>query len=167
MFMTMCLSLNRRFGGAAIVLALLVVYLSGCQYDPWADGFLKKQAAERDGVGSYNVDSDTLARHISVPDGKSALQVSRNAEIALSADHKATFSEVPDFWYDGKPRLCVISGLGSWQLGKNDIYSVVNVQIEPQDHRDATDKCGDRYYGQFDALRKQTALQITRHDRRS
>ena len=145
----MCPSVSRRFGAAGIVFALLIGCLSGCQYDPWADGFLRKQPAERDVVGSYKVDSDTLARHISMPDGKSALQVSRNAEIALSPDHKATLSQVPDFWYDGKPHLCVISGMGSWQLGKNDDYSVVSVHIERQNHRDPTDKCGDRYDGQL------------------
>ena len=133
------------FGAVVIVLLLLLACLSGCQYDPWAQGFLKKQPEESNVVGTYKVDADTLARHISVPNTKSALQISPNAEIVLSADHKASLSQVPSV----SDNVCFVSGSGSWRWGRNDDYAVIDVQIERKDYQESRDKCGATYYGQL------------------
>jgi cytochrome oxidase assembly protein ShyY1 len=43
----------------------------------------------------------------------------------LSADHKGQFPQVPEVEIDHGVCPCLISGIGSWQLGRNDDYSVV------------------------------------------
>jgi hypothetical protein len=119
-------------------------WLSGCQFDPWADGFLKKPPAESDLVGTYRIDADTLSRRISFPTSASTLPIGKDAEISLTADHNVQFFRVPEFDYVTM-KSCVISGAGTWRLGRNDSYVVVDVQIQRPDYRPSIDGCGAAY----------------------
>jgi len=123
--------------------------LVGCQYDPWAGRFLKNQPAEGVLVGTYKVDSDTLARRISIPRITKTLSISRDAEIVLSADHTAQFLYVPEIDTKNAIKTCVITGAGSWRLDRNDDYAVVNVKIQQEDYRRSVDGCEPTYYGQL------------------
>ena len=138
-----------RSATIGIVCVFMAAGLTSCQYDPWADGFLTRTPAGSDIVGTYKLDADTLARQISAPESKTPLRVSPSAHIVLSANHKAEFFEVPDWIYDHGSSLCVIDGTGSWQLGKNDRYSVLNVKIDRKGFREGVDKCNSIYYGQL------------------
>jgi hypothetical protein len=120
--------LSQRWWLRAIIIGSLCCPLVGCQHDPWADRFLRRQPLERDLVGTYRIDSDTLARRISVPMSTATLSISRDSEIVLSADHTAKFSQVPEI-HPPAAQSCLVNGSGSWELGRNDAYSVVNVQI--------------------------------------
>ncbi len=132
----------------AIGIGSLCGLLVGCQHDPWADQFLKSQPANGDLVGTYRVDSDTLARRISIPMSTKTLSISQDEEIVLSADHKAQFLHVPEI-HEPAMQTCVVSGAGSWDLGRNDAYFVVNVQIQPQNNPRLVDGCEPTYYGQL------------------
>ncbi len=132
----------------AIGIGSLCWFLAGCQYDPWAGRFLTNQPAERDVVGTYKVDSDTLARGVSIPVSSKSLSISRDAEIVLSADHIAQYLHVPEIDMS-ITKTCVISGTGSWQLGRNDDYIVVNVEIQRKDYRESVDGCEPTYHGQL------------------
>jgi len=126
----------------SVVLILFFFYLlGGCQYDPWAEQFLTHQPQEKDLVGAYRIDSQTLARNVSVPN-----TIARNSEIILSADHHAQFSHMPEI----RPHLpysCLVDGSGSWSLGRNDAYFVVDVQIYPNNARGPAD-CGGPIYSE-------------------
>jgi hypothetical protein len=47
------------------------------------------------------------------------------------------------------PLSCLVDGSGSWSLGRNDAYFVVNVQIRPNDVRGPADCGGPNYYEQL------------------
>jgi hypothetical protein len=128
-----------------IFFVVSVCFLCGCQYDPWADGFLKNQAAEKDLVGTYRVDADTLTRPISIPMTKAELFISRDAEIALSADHTAKFLNVPEI-DDRTNKPCFISGAGTWQQNRNSNYVQINVEILRTNDSSSADGCGTKYY---------------------
>ena len=123
-------------------------FLVGCQYDPWADRFLKNRPAETDLVGTYRVDADTLARRISIPWSKKTISISRDAEITLYADHKAQFLHVPELDVFTRQE-CVISGTGLWQLGRNDHYVDVAVQIQRTDYHQSVDGCQPTHNGEL------------------
>jgi hypothetical protein len=131
-----------------IGLGCLCCFLVGCQYDPWADGFLKYQPAEGELVGTYRVDSGTLARRISIPMSTKNLTVSRDSEIVLSANHEVQFIRVPEVAEDDT-QTCIINGTGSWQLTQNSDYVVVNVQIQRKDYGQPVDACQPTYYGEL------------------
>jgi hypothetical protein len=130
----------------AIGIGFLCFFLFSCQYDPWADGFLTTQPAEIDLVGTYRVDWESLTRRISIPMTTKTLSISRDAEIVLSANHKAEFVHVPEV-NDASKSTCVISGTGSWQPGRNDSFFVVLVQIQRKDYRQSMDGCEPTYSG--------------------
>ena len=132
----------------AIGLACLCWFFVGCQHDPWADQFLKSQPAESDLVGTYRVDSDTLARPISIRIGTKTLSISQDERIVLSADHKAQFFHVPEV-QESATRTCVVSSAGSWELGRNDEYFVINLKILLKDYLRSVDGCEETYYGQL------------------
>jgi hypothetical protein len=46
------------------MLAVSLVLLVGCQYDPWADRFLTAQPSEHDVAGTYVIDADSQKRNI-------------------------------------------------------------------------------------------------------
>jgi hypothetical protein len=122
---------------------VFICFLSGCQYDPWADGFLTSQASEKDLVGTYRVNSDTLTRHILIPMTTTELPISGDAEIVLSADHKATFFHVSAVDY-GANKACVISGTGTWQQIVTR-FAFVSAQIQRTDNPSSGDSCGREY----------------------
>ena len=121
-------------------IGFLCLFLVGCQYDPWADRFLKNRPAETNLVGTYRVDADTLARRISIPWSSKTISIDRDAEITLYADHKAQFLHVPELDVFTRQE-CVISGIGLWQLGRNDHYVDVAVQIQRTDYHQSVDGC--------------------------
>ena len=104
-----------------------LLFLLGCQYDPWADRFATNQVSEEDAVGTYVVDADSQKRHIKLPMTDSIFPISASAKIVLSNGHKAEFVNVPEDYQGAKP--CSVSGHGSWSLGKNDEFSVVRCNI--------------------------------------
>ena len=105
--------------------------LAGCQYDPWANGFLTANVAEKDVVGTYVIDADSQKRAIRIPLSKSTLPVNHWARIVLSNDHSAEFISVPEH-YRGD-QVCSVTGQGSWRLGKNDSFTVVRAIIVNDD----------------------------------
>jgi hypothetical protein len=151
--------LSERWWLRAIIIGSLCWFLVGCQRDPWADRFLRRQPQERDLVGTYRIDSDTLARRISVPMSTTALSISRDSAIVLSADHKAKFSQVPEI-HPPATQSCLVNGSGSWELGRNDAYSVVNVQIQRNVDRPSVDGCEPTYYGQLMLYGKQSPYKL-------
>jgi hypothetical protein len=120
-------------------------FFSGCQYDPWANRFLKSQAAEKDLVGTYRVDADTLTRPISIGTTATKLSIGRDAGIVLTADHTAKFLNVPDF-DDRTNKPCIISGAGTWQQYRNSQYAQINVEIVRANYSSSADGCGPKYY---------------------
>ena len=142
-------SSNRPGWAKTISVISVLACLFGCQYDPWANRFLKSGPKDADIVGTYQLDADTLSRHISVPESKTLLSVNPSAQVVLSADHGAEFVEVPDWIYDHGSSLCVISGAGSWKFGKNDDYSVIWVEIQRRNFRAGVDHCGSTYNGEL------------------
>ncbi len=151
--------LSERWWLRAITIGSLCSLLVGCQHDPWADRFLRRQPQERDLVGTYRIDSDTLARRISVPMSTTALSISRDSAIVLSAEHKAKFSQVPEI-HPPATQSCLVNGSGSWELGRNDAYSVVNVQIQRNVDRPSVDGCEPTYYGQLMLYGKQSPYKL-------
>ncbi|MGB7848654.1 MAG: hypothetical protein WBL63_23780 [Candidatus Acidiferrum sp.] len=77
-----------------------------------------------------------------------ALSISRDARIELSADRKAQFSQVSEIDEFAK-KTCVINGIGSWRLNRNDEYAVIDVQIQREDYRRLADGCELTYHGQL------------------
>jgi len=69
------------------MLVLSCVLLGACQYDPWADGFLTAQTAEKDIVGTYVIDGDSQKRNIKLPMNSGTFPVNHSAQIVLSALH--------------------------------------------------------------------------------
>ena len=132
----------------AISIGLVCGFLAGCQYNPWANGFLKAQPAEGDLVGTYKVDSDTLTRKFSIPMNSKILPISRDARIELAADHKVQFLQIPDV-DEFAQRVCVISGTGSWQVNRNDDYAVIDVKIQRKDESRLHDECSPTYDGEL------------------
>jgi hypothetical protein len=93
-------------------------------------------------VGRYRVDSQTLARDISIPTGK--VFIDRNSEIVLSGDHQAQFLRIAEI-SPTAALSCFVDGSGSWALGRNDPYFVVDVQIQRDGVRGPAD-CRQRIY---------------------
>jgi hypothetical protein len=77
----------------------------------------------------------------------------------LSADHKAKFSQVPEI-HPPAAQSCLVNGSGSGELGRNDSYSVVNVQIHKNDDRRSVDGCEPTYYGQLMLYGKQSPYKL-------
>jgi hypothetical protein len=110
-----------------VLFAILTVVMPlGCQYDPWAGGFLTRQPCEQDVVGYYAVDQASLRRTIKLLGSESPIKINPTAHIRLTADHKADFVDVPRE-FDGL--LCSVTGRGTWRLGKNNNFIVVVAQI--------------------------------------
>jgi hypothetical protein len=126
-----------------IIFLASICLLTGCQYDPWADGFLRSQAAEKDLIGTYRINSDTLTRHILIPMTTTELPLNPDAEIVLSADHKVTFFHVSEV-NDRTNKSCVVSGAGTWQQVVTR-FAVVFVQIQRTDNPAPGDTCGREY----------------------
>jgi hypothetical protein len=82
-----------------------------------------------------------------------------NSVRLLSADHKAKFSQVPEI-HSPAAQSCLVNGSGSWELGRNDEYSVVNVQIQRNVDRPSVDGCEPTYYGQLMLYGKQSPYKL-------
>lgn len=121
-----------------------VLALAGCQHDPFADGFLTRQPAERDVVGWYGVDHASMQRIIKLPMSGARVSIDPAAHIVLSADHKAEFFAVPDE-LDGS-LSCSVTGHGTWNLGRNDRFIVVRTIIVDEE---PTDRCRHRFTANF------------------
>ncbi len=102
---------------------LAPLLLVGCQHDPWADDFLTAQPAERDVAGTYKINPDSQKRTV----GNSPLSIDASTRIDLSPDHRVEFVHVPADLRDEK--VCWVTGRGSWELGKNDNFSVVRATV--------------------------------------
>jgi hypothetical protein len=138
--------LSRRRWLAAVGIILFICLGAGCQHDPWAAGFLTHQPQERDLVDRYRVDSQTLARDISISTGK--VFIDRNSEIVLSGDHQAQFLRIPEI-SPTAALSCLVDGSGSWALGRNDPYFVVDVHIQRNGVRGSADCREQMYYKQL------------------
>lgn len=112
---------------AAIAISLtLLVGLTGCQLDPWNDGFVTRKVRDSKIVGKYVMDAQSQKLSIRVPGSDAVFPVSSSAQIVFSADHNAQFIKVPD--YIGTDS-CSITGRGSWQLEKRGKFTVVLARI--------------------------------------
>jgi hypothetical protein len=111
------------------MLVVSLVLLVGCQYDPWADRFLTAQPSEQNVAGTYVIDADSQKRNIKLPlaQNNGTVPIDASAQIVLSGDHEAQFIHVPED-YRGKD-ACSVTGRGSWQLDKNNNFSVVRASI--------------------------------------
>jgi hypothetical protein len=83
----------------AVFIYCNVCLLVGCQNDPYADWFVKKQVSDEAITGTYVVTNDTVEHFATAkipPHGK-ILPVSRDAKIVLTGDHKIYLSSIP-YW---------------------------------------------------------------------
>ncbi len=100
-----------------VLLLLMMLAVAGCQYDPYADWFVKKDVPESALVGSYYVTDETMeffsTRDMAFMPGH-RLPITRHAKIVLDKDHKMSLSRIPiDL---GEPPLCVLDGEGTWDV---------------------------------------------------
>jgi hypothetical protein len=104
-------------GSKALFVLLLLVTLAGCQHNPYADWFVKKDVPESALVGSYHVTDETV-EFFSTRDmafmPRHRLPITRQAKIVLDKDHKMSLSRIPiDL---GEPPLCILDGEGTWDV---------------------------------------------------
>jgi hypothetical protein len=124
-----------------VVLVISALTLFGCQYDPWANGYLTTPPSEMDIVGKYAPDAASLKRSIKLPMTGELLAVQPSAAIVLSNDHSAQFNSVPAD-HDGK-EVCSVTGQGSWSIVKNSgRYYSVYVRIH---NRESKSPCGTEF----------------------
>jgi len=102
----------------------------GCQHDPYADWFVKKDVPESSLLGTYHVTQETLeyfANHDMrfIPGGR--LPVKRETRIELAPSHKILLQQMPiDL---GEAPFCILSGRGTWKVDKHQDYSAVFVTL--------------------------------------
>src|SRR5215831_9145278 len=143
----------------SVVLGVFCLCLADCQYDPWASGFVTTQPPDKDIIGTYKVDSDSLHGGISIPATLKPFAVSPDAKIILSADYKAQFVNVPETDDTGSG-ICVISGTGSWQPYQGR-YFIVFVQIHRNGFRNSADGCQQKYDGELTLYGKKPPYKLT------
>ena len=112
-----------------LFLALALVVLGGCQYDPWANDFLTAQPSEKDLVGTYTVDHDSQQRKIRLQPSKQTLRIDNTSRIVLLDSHTAQFLRVPEESPDLKGLPCSVTGKGSWKLVKNDKFYTIQAYV--------------------------------------
>jgi hypothetical protein len=100
--------------------------------------------ADRDVVGFYAVDQDSLQRTIKMPISRMVLKISPAAHISLSSDHKAEFFQVPEAIRDDL--TCSFTGRGTWRFGKNDSYIVVWANISDEE---PNERCKSQFTESF------------------
>lgn len=124
-----------------VILVVPLLMLLGCQYDPWANGYLTTAPSETDIVGKYTPDAASLKRQIELPMSGELLPVQPSATIALSNDHSAQFSRVPVDHNGTQP--CSITGQGTWSIEQSSgrFYSVY-VRIR---NRESNSPCGTEF----------------------
>jgi len=126
---------------AFVILGTSVLMLVGCQYDPWAHGYLTTAPSESDLVGKYTPDAASRKRRISLPMSGVVLPIDLAAAITLSENHSAQFVRVPSD-YNGK-QPCSITGKGTWSIGQSSSrYYAVYVQIQ---NEEKSSPCGGEY----------------------
>lgn len=114
-------------GFALLLLSCLSCIPTGCQYDPWASGFLTAKPNEREIVGNYLIDADSQNRRIKLPMSNQLLPIIPSAQIMLTSDHKAEFVDVPEEEHGQYP--CSVTGHGSWNVEKHDNFYEVRANI--------------------------------------
>ena len=124
---------------AVLVVPLLTLF--GCQYDPWANGYLTTAPSEKDIVGKYTPDAASLKQQIKLPMSGELLPVQPSATIVLSNDHSAQFSRVPADHDGNQP--CSITGQGTWRVEQNrGRYYSVYVRIH---NRESNSPCDTEF----------------------
>lgn len=111
-----------------------VLFLCGCQHDPYADWFVTKSIPDNTLLGSYHITAETL-EHFARADLPSLqghrLPLSRDAKIVLAADHKISVSQVAIDWLDAqRHHVCVLNSTGTWKVAKHQEFTAVNVTLE-------------------------------------
>jgi hypothetical protein len=112
-----------------VLLAFAITAVVGCQFDPYADWFVKKNVAEDRLVGHYRVTNETIQHFATtkvpgVPDGR--LTIAREAQIDLEKNHKISVAHVPIDWAG---RECIMEGHGIWSVGKHQDFTAVSVKL--------------------------------------
>ena len=111
------------------LLLLLCLLCQACQLHPWADDFVKKISDEKDLVGTYRVDADSLRREINVEPAGGKLErlvLRDDMEVTLNPDHSAHFTNLPDEMTKDATSygFCRLTGTGTWKLYKNEFVTV-------------------------------------------
>lgn len=124
-----------KFGMAVFAVSILI----GCQYDPFAHGYLRTTPSEKDIVGSYRPDAVSRKTRLDLPMSGVALPIDAAAEIKLNEDHSATFIRVPADFQGSKP--CTITGKGTWSVGQSsgkyyDVYLRIDNEEQSSPCRD-------------------------------
>ena len=109
---------------------LVMLTITGCQHDPYADWFVTKDVAGNVLAGSYHVTPETIERFSNkempfIPGGR--LPISREARIVLNSNHKVSLANIPIDWV--KPALCILNGNGDWKVDKREDYTIVFVTL--------------------------------------
>ena len=125
-----------------------ITLLLGCQHDPYADWFVKKQVSDEAILGTYRVTDDTVTHFATtkitfLPGGK--LPVGPDAKIVLTGDHKIYFSAVP--WDALSGQVCVLSGAGAWRLARKDEFASLQVSLDENHAGRKSPGCPDRAFG--------------------
>jgi hypothetical protein len=93
-----------------VLLALVLVALAGCQYDPHADLYTTTEPKTQDIIGSYVLDRYDLPQDISI--------THRDVEVELHADGTFTATNVPPWKMEGPDKTfsaSLLSGTGKWE----------------------------------------------------
>ena len=94
-------------------LALTMILLAGCQYDPHGDLYLTTEPKAEDVVGTYVLERFDFPQKITI--------AHRNVEVELHADGTFTATNVPP-WVLGEPDApffsTLLSGTGNWEKAK-------------------------------------------------
>ncbi len=105
--------------------------------------------------GTYVVDADSQTRQIKLALGRGILPINKSATIVLSPDHKAEFKHVP-VDYRGLD-ACSVTGKGSWNIGKNDSFTVVRASITNEER---TNSCKGEFAYELDLYGKKPPYKL-------
>ena len=114
---------------AITLIVLLAFVVTGCQFDPYADWFVKKDVPEERLVGHYRVTDETIQHFATskvpgIPDGR--LTIAREARINLEKNHKISVAHVPLDW---SQTVCTLDGQGTWNVGKHQDFTAISVRL--------------------------------------
>ena len=93
----------------------LLVWLSACQYDPFAHEYTTSRPVERDLIGTYRPDRETADRMKRVL----GIAVGRFCELTLRPDGTFTIREMPRCWFVASVEDCVAGTedvAGTWKI---------------------------------------------------
>ena len=111
-----------------LLIAIVAVAFTRCQYNPFAHEFTRARPQERTVVGRYVPDRETSER---LP-RSSGVAVSDRTSLAIHADHTFAATELPKCWteesFDCRPGT--ESWTGTWSLRRNQEWWALQLHIK-------------------------------------